>query len=76
MDAVLVIACPACSRLSRDELELLEEEKFHAMRCAGCTLDFLLLVAHCASCQAESVHTWTGLPLEEAHCRHCGSERI
>lgn len=71
------IVCPHCGATEVDELEVLDLDEVHAIRCDACKRRFFLLIAECEKCGEESVLSWPAVPtpseIKFAACVRCGN---
>ena len=54
---MLEFACPTCSHVEHDALEVLDEGVAHRFHCAQCTKAFTLVFGACLRCGVEVVQT-------------------
>lgn len=70
------IVCPRCGAAESDDLEVLNQDEMHRLRCTACSHWFHLTVAECLCCGEENTVTWAGVPtpgqITNAVCVHCG----
>jgi hypothetical protein len=73
---VCVVACPYCGHCCEDDLELLDLESQHALRCEACRQPFVAVLRECHACGEESLFVWDGAPpvavLAALSCEWCG----
>jgi DNA-directed RNA polymerase subunit RPC12/RpoP len=71
------IVCPHCGATEADDLEVLDLDELHAIRCVACKRRIHLMIAECLKCGEESVLSWTAVPtpseIKSAACVRCGS---
>lgn len=69
------IECPYCGRLDEDDLEILDNDKLHEVRCADCEHQFNVAIMECWSCGDEHVFCWqrrlTEDQFEHLICENC-----
>ena len=76
MNSYLIFKCPYCNYKYKDELELLDDDVLHDVRCESCSEPFRVLTKGCAACGKDTTIVWRETPSEDVisslHCRHCG----
>lgn len=70
-------ACPHCKHEYEDELEVLNQDELHEIKCEECAKPFYLLIKECSRCAADTNFVWTDKPTWEAvallSCGSCGA---
>jgi transcription elongation factor Elf1 len=74
--AALRMVCPRCGAAETDDLEVLDQDEMHALRCAACEQRFHLMIVECPGCGEENTLTWASVPtpgqINDARCVRCG----
>jgi uncharacterized Zn finger protein len=78
--AALTLQCPHCGHADDDVFELIDANRFDAMRCSSCGQVFHFVVIACDGCGTERVLRWTQRPelwyLQKLACQRCGIDLI
>lgn len=57
--------CPNCQHSYQDELECLQHNQLHDVKCEACGQPFSLLIAECLACGEESTFLWRDISTDK-----------
>jgi hypothetical protein len=77
MQTTLSFKCPHCNHQYDDDLELLEANQIHEIRCEKCQTSFCMQFAECSACCSDTPLVWPTHPQFDSPsplaCHSCGT---